>query len=403
MSETKDTPTIKVKVSSLIAVLQEKDESVAKLGGEPDKKQGFAKMQEMANTFFKFEPPNVSGIWDVSRQAKIHAKLANSCSSSRLQMIGAPISICYEEQNPSVFGGPGFLMRLVVTVGRMSLKEIIVATPNSPHPSCEIDVIRFTNSSTSDVKLTYQEIPNDGMGFKTNTKTSIKIQLSPCIFTFDPGFVDRTYMLFFYSEMDPSCLVTPAINLLHEDEETIHPSLGVGITCPQLELNFHVPKVDMRKPTDIPTDEFVSLFWSRKIHPELFQLRIRQFDMQLSQDFGPKSPLSITLASDFIDILFQESETSDKLPLAVVRKSQKNIELQHKLAARISITVCMDETQRLQGKFDSNDKMNMKSNQRTNVHQGLGATDSEQFFTSAAGVSGDTRYFWQFSYDFLNN
>ena len=126
--------------------------------------------------------------------------------------------------------------------------------------------------------------------------------------------------------------------------------------------------------------------------------------MQLSQDCGPKSPLSISLASDFIDILFQESETSDKIPLAVVRKSQKNIELKHKLAARISITVCMDETQRLQGKFDSNDKMNMKSNQRTNVHQGLGATDSEQFFTSAAGVSGDTRYFFgQFSYKFLNN
>ena len=85
-------------------------------------------------------------------------------------------------------------------------------------------------------------------------------------------------MMFFYSEMDPTCLVTPAINLLHEDEETVHPSLNLGIICPQLELNFYVPKVDMRKPTDIPTDEFVSLFWSRKIHPELFQLRIRLVD-----------------------------------------------------------------------------------------------------------------------------
>ena len=83
VSEKKDTPTIKVKVSSLIAVLQEKDESVAKLGGEPDKKQGFDKMQEMADTFFKLEPPNVSGIWDPSRQAIFHAKLAKVCSSSR--------------------------------------------------------------------------------------------------------------------------------------------------------------------------------------------------------------------------------------------------------------------------------------------------------------------------------
>ena len=155
----------------------------------------------------------------------------------------------------------------------------------------------------------------------------MKIQLSPCAITFDPGFVDRTYMLFFYSEMDPSCLVTPAINLLHEAEDQIQPNLNVSITCPQLDLDFYVPKVDMRKPIDIPTDEFVSLFWSRRIHPELFQLRIRQFDMQLSQDGGPKSPLSITLSSDFLDILFRENETCDSLPLAVVRKSQRNLEL----------------------------------------------------------------------------
>ena len=127
------------------------------------------------------------------------------------------MSIIYEEQNPSVFGGAGFLMRLVLTIGRMSLKEVIVSSPKSNFPSDEIDVIKFTNSSSSDVKLIYQEIPqNDSLGFKPKTKTSIKVQLSPCIFTFDPGFVDRTYMMFFYSEMDPSCLVTPAINLLHQ-------------------------------------------------------------------------------------------------------------------------------------------------------------------------------------------
>ena len=92
MSEKTDTPTIKVKISSLIAVLQEKDEGVSKLGGEPDKKQGCAKMQEMANTFFKFEPPNVSGIWDTSRQASFHAKLAKFCSSSRYLISFIPMA-----------------------------------------------------------------------------------------------------------------------------------------------------------------------------------------------------------------------------------------------------------------------------------------------------------------------
>ncbi len=212
------------------------------------------------------------------------------------------------------------------------------------------------------------------------TKTSIKINLNPCALTFDPGFVDRTYMIFMYSEMDPSCLVTPAINLLHEEEEQLCPSLNMAVACPQLDVNFYVPKVDMRKPTEIPTDEFVTLFWSRKIHPELFQLRIRQFDMQLGQDAGPKSPLSISLSSDFIDVLFQESEACDKLPLAVIRKSKHNAELAHKLAARISLTICMDDSQKLQGKFDST----------SDKRFGFG-TDQDQFFGHAAGVSGDTR------------
>lgn len=155
VSEKTDTPTIKVKATSLIAVLLEKDEGVAKLGGETDKKIGFAKMQEMAEAFFKLEPPNVTGVWDPSRQATFHSKLFQVCSSSRLQIVGAPFSITYEEHNQAVFGS-GFLMRLALSVGRMSLKEVIVAPPNSPFPSYDIDVVKFSNSSTSDFKLTYE-------------------------------------------------------------------------------------------------------------------------------------------------------------------------------------------------------------------------------------------------------
>lgn len=157
ISEKTETPTIKVKASSLIAVLLEKDEAVAKLGGESDKKLAFAKMQNMAETFFKLEPPTFAGVWDASRQASYHAKVSQVCSSSRLQLIGAPFSITYEEQMP-VFGGPtAFLMRLALSLGRMSLKEVIVATsPNFPQPPCEIDVVKFSNSSTADFKLTYE-------------------------------------------------------------------------------------------------------------------------------------------------------------------------------------------------------------------------------------------------------
>ena len=84
---------------------------------------------------------------------------------------------------------------------------------------------------------------------------------------------------------------------------------------------------------------------------ELFQLRLRQFEMRLKQDAGPKSPLSISLSSDFMDILFKENEDSEKLPIAVVRKSQRFAEDPLKKAVKISIILNMDETQQLQVKF----------------------------------------------------
>ena len=198
--------------------------------------------------------------------------------------------------------------------------------------------------------------------------------------------------------MDPTCLITPvsAIDLMttrgndNEELEGFANSLNVSITCPQLDLDFFVPKVDMRKPTDIPTAEFVSLFWMRKVHPELFQMRLRQFEMVLCQDSGgSKSPMSITFSADFMDILFQETEASDKIPLAVVRKSQRNSTRPEKVAVKISLTVCMDESQKLQGRFDS-DSAAFKGQQKGSSSFS-NFEHSEQFFGKAAGVSGDVR------------
>ena len=154
--ENTDTPTIKVKAASFIAILQEKDEAVAKLGGENDKKEAFAQMQSNAEEFFQnLQLPNISGIWDHKKQALFHEKINQVCSSSRIQIVGAPISITYEEQNQGVLGAR-FLMRLILSVGRMSIKEIIISEKTSSTPDEEIDVIKFSNSSTSDFKLTYE-------------------------------------------------------------------------------------------------------------------------------------------------------------------------------------------------------------------------------------------------------
>ena len=303
-----------------------------------------------------------------------------------MQIIGAPLSLCYEETSGSAIGNQAtfgimndFLMKLVLSVGRLSVKEVIEAHVPS-FSSSNLDIIRFQNSSTSDFKLVYQEC--------SGNKTRLNIHLSPCSLSLDPGFVDRIYMLFFFSEMDPTCLVTPPISkFMAANDSDMGTSLNVSVTCPQLDLDFYVPKVDMRKPTEIPTEEFVSLFWMRKVHPELFQLRLRQFEMQLSQEMGPKSPLSIAFSTDFMDILFQESNLSDKLPLAVVRKSQRNSQRPEKVAAKISVTVCMDEDQKLQGRFDSSEKSSTSA-----AASGQTNFDSDQFFGNAAGVSGDVRF-----------
>eukprot|EP00093_Oithona_nana_P001821 01821.XXX_5499_11495_1 [CDS] Oithona nana genome sequencing. len=378
-----ETPVIKIKASSVIAVLLEKDEGVSKMGGQSNKVLAFEKMQQMATDFFnQLEPPSVVGIWDLVRQAKCHDQIKQVCGVSRLQIVGAPLNLTYEESNAAAFAAGNlqdFIMKLVLSIGRLSVKEVIEivdvvsTTDYSTLPAnfsfCDTDVVRFQASSSSvDFKLVFQEYP---------------------------GFVDRIYMLFFYSEMDPTCLITPvsAINLMttrgndNEELEGFANSLNVSITCPQLDLDFFVPKVDMRKPTDIPTAEFVSLFWMRKVHPELFQMRLRQFEMVLCQDSGgSKSPMSITFSADFMDILFQETEASDKIPLAVVRKSQRNSTRPEKVAVKISLTVCMDESQKLQGRFDS-DSAAFKGQQKGSSSFS-NFEHSEQFFGKAAGVSG---------------
>ena len=73
---------------------------------------------------------------------------------------------------------------------------------------------------------------------KAKTRASLKISLSPCNVTIDPGFYDRIYMLMFYNELDPNCLVAPAISLLHDDEDIVVPGLSLVLTCPQLNLDF---------------------------------------------------------------------------------------------------------------------------------------------------------------------
>lgn len=209
-----ETPVIKIKASSVIAVLLEKDEGVSKMGGQSNKVLAFEKMQQMATDFFnQLEPPSVVGIWDLVRQAKCHDQIKQVCGVSRLQIVGAPLNLTYEESNAAAFAAGNlqdFIMKLVLSIGRLSVKEVIEivdvvsTTDYSTLPAhfsfCDTDVVRFQASSSSvDFKLVFQECPPTSSSIPNiGNKTRLNIDLSPCALTLDPGFVDRIYMLFFY-------------------------------------------------------------------------------------------------------------------------------------------------------------------------------------------------------------
>ena len=151
------TPTINVKLASLICVLIEKDEGVSKLGGETSKILAHELMAKMAETFFKIEPPPFTGIWDQFRQNTYHSKIEELSNSSRLQIIAAPLTIVYEEGSLSdTTFGVNFLMKVTMSLGRLSMREVIVSPPDSAYPSTTIDMVKFTDNSSSDFKLIYE-------------------------------------------------------------------------------------------------------------------------------------------------------------------------------------------------------------------------------------------------------
>ena len=76
--------------------------------------------------------------------------------------------------------------------------------------------------------------------------------------------------------MDSNALRTPPDNCDMENSAR----LDIGIHSPKVAFKFHVPKADLRNPKDIP--KFVASFWSRKIHPELFEFRLKDLELNIT-------------------------------------------------------------------------------------------------------------------------
>ena len=188
-----------------------------------------------------------------------------------------------------------------------------------------------------------------------NPVSTINLTLNPCSLELDPGFVDRTFLLINYAEMDPDCIKTL---IKPEAQES---SLDIQISCPKLRIGFHIPKPDMRSPTEIGPD-FLRTFWTRKIHPELYLLEVEGFVLRIEQSGGSRAPLDISFTSQTLEASYRETKASVPIMLLQARRllSSESAK-QTNNAMDVRIKICMDDTLKLQGKFNSQQHKMQKS------------------------------------------
>ena len=122
-----------------------------------------------------------------------------------------------------------------------------------------------------------------------------------------------------------------------------------------------MPKPDMRHPHDIG-EEFIGAFWTRKVHPEIFSFQFDECLVRISQEGGGLAPLNINISTSSPEMNYQETEAASKFQLIQARRLSKLVERGKKsYAVEVDITVCIDETLKLQGRFNSNSHKMQKS------------------------------------------
>jgi len=350
-------PRILVKLAGLTGVLVERDDGVSRMGGEASRSLAMEVMR--AATFNYFNRVKDMPQWEPRKLFAWHKALAASLSSSHIQLVASPVSVVYEE-GTSI--GPGLASNYAaittVTVGKLSVMEGLMECDAKPGtPIDMIHLLKFTSNTEStdaaflmkkkpDVKLIYKDT-FDSMD--NSPVSNISVNLNSCTVDLDPGLVDRIYLLLNYSDMDPECLRT----VLTPKDSNCAQSLSLQLNCPHLTALFHIPRPDMRHPTDIGP-EFIKTFWTRKVHPEVFEIQTDEFSLKVEQEGGYKPPVRINVMASTVECLYQESPDTQQFSLIQARRIQQSREKHKKCAALdLSITVCQDEGQKLQGRFSS--------------------------------------------------
>lgn len=335
-------PRITIKVSSTIALFLERDALVAKMGGEECRQQAMKIMRSEASRFF---------IDALKAFAHYHprttefdtmlSKLKELARQSCVGLVANGINVSYEEQ-----GKQPRLASVTGEVSNLSAFEAIFDDFYKEEGACEvIDILQFDEqdeiASVPQMTFTYTEaeksVPN------------LKLKLRDCTLNADPGFYDRTYLIYNYSEMDPHSLPSTA---RHNDG---HPPSSSGMDIHVhgtfVKLVFHVPRADLREPKEI--GRFASTYWERKVHPETFAFHFTDMTLTLCLKDNICDPFEMRLRSDKVNVLFRETVDAQPMSLIRVRQSKSKKEGNPKWAASIYISVCLDDSQKLQGKYTS--------------------------------------------------
>ena len=246
---------------------------------------------------------------------------------------------------------------------QVSVVEYLTGEPGGQEPGGQepetVPLLAFSHSQEADkarrspdVKIVYKDTLDTG----SPTTSSLSLVVAPCSLSLDPGLVDRTYLLLHYSEMDPDC-----VRSLAPSPPSPSSSLATSLTCSSVSLQFHVPKPDMRGPQDLGRDLLKTL-WGREVHPEVFLILLSDLCLKVSQEGGGLNPLVVSLTSSALEVSYQESPATQPFCLVQARRLQQvRDRLTKSHALDLTITVCMDDSLKLQGRYNSRQQRMEKS------------------------------------------
>ena len=131
---------------------------------------------------------------------KLHSALHEFAFGARLQIVGTPLTVLYEEGgalSSDFMTTANYLSKTILTIGQLSVQEILPGQAQSLVKLLEFkaNAAAAGQSNSPDLKVIVKETAAAEEGDKSGTVTNVEVVLNPCQVDLDPGLVDRTYLL----------------------------------------------------------------------------------------------------------------------------------------------------------------------------------------------------------------